>query len=153
MALLTGRIEEWIAAQHRVIKYQEKRAQLAGVSKHNFRIIEAGPIFSTIGNTFTLDAWIKSGILGLRPPWRSLILVEPELVVRAANQCLLDYWKPYFEFVENPVRLSELKPLAEDLRMPHEYYIPCGEKVVPYTHSAAVWIQTEWEKQGRKPLL
>lgn len=153
LALLSGRIGEWIKAEYRFIEYQEKRAQLAGVSKHNFRIIDAGPVFSTVGNTYTLDAWIKSGILGLRPPWRSLILVEATLKGRAANQCLLDYWKPYFEFVEDPTRLSELKPLAEDLCVPHEFYIPCSERVLPYSHSAAVWIQTEWEKQGREPLL
>jgi putative glycosyltransferase (TIGR04372 family) len=153
MGVLTGRTDKWLEAQHRVIDYQEKRAQNAGVDSHNFRILNAGPIFSTIGNTLTLDAWIKSGILGLRPPWRSLIPVEPGLKGRAANQCLLDYWKKYYDFVEDPTELSRLKPLIDDLRIPHDYYIPCGEKIAPYTHSAAVWIQSEWEKQGRQPLL
>ena len=71
----------------------------------------------------------------------------------AANQCLLDYWKPYFEFVEDPVKLPEQKPLVEDLLMHYNLYIHCGEKRVPHTHSAGVWIQTEWNKQDRKPLL
>ena len=153
MAIWNGRPDKWLDAQHRVISYQEGRAREAGVDSHNLRILDAGPIFSTIGNTLTLDAWIKSGMLGFRPPWRSIIPVDPVLKGRAANQCLLDYWKTYYDFVEDPTELSRLQPLVNDLRIPHDYYIPCGDRVVPYTHSAAVWIQSEWDKQGRRPLL
>jgi len=154
MAILTGRTDAWIAAQHRSIEYQENRAKLAGLSKHNFRILASGPIFSTIGNTLTLDAWIKAGILGLRPPWRSLILVDPKLKGRASNQCLLDYFEPYIDFVENPIELSQLHPLASELLAHHDYYpYYFDKKALPYSHSAAVWIQTEWDKQGREPLL
>lgn len=151
--LISGRAAEWVAAQYRVIRYQENRAQIAGASSQNIRIIDATEIFTTIGNTLLLDAWTKSGLLGLRSPCRSLILVEPALKGSAANQCLLDYWKPYFDFVEDPVKLAQLSQQANDLRARLTHYIPCGEKIVPYTHSAAVWIQAEWEKQGRQPLL
>ena len=153
LSLMTGRTDQWLASQHRLIEYQEQRAKLAGVDTHNIRFIEAGPIFSTMGNTLTLDAWVKSGLLGLRPPWRTVVLVEPEVKNMKANPCLLDYWKKYYEFVEDPDEIDRLKPLVEDLRQPHEFYIPCGDIRAPYTHSAAVWIQAEWEKQDRPPLL
>jgi putative glycosyltransferase (TIGR04372 family) len=152
IAILTARPDAWLSGQNRVIEYQEKRAEIAGVANLNFRIIEARPMLTTIGHTLNLDAWIKAGVLGFRPPWRTLILLEPSLKGIIANQCFLDYLKPYFEFVEDPARLSELKPLAKELRMPHEQYILGADKVVPYSHSAAVWIQAEWEKQNREPL-
>ena len=56
IAIMTGRNDAYIAAKHRIFSYQEKRAEMAGVAKHNFRILPAGPIFTTIGNTFVLDA-------------------------------------------------------------------------------------------------
>lgn len=151
--LITGRVAEWVTAQYRVISYQENRAQISGASTKNIRVIGAAEIFTTIGNTLLLDAWAKSGLLGFRPPCRSLILVEPALKGSAANQCLLDYWRTYFDFVEDPVKLAQLSKQAHDLRARLTHYIPCGERIVPYTHSAAVFIQAEWEKQGRRPLL
>ena len=151
-ALLSGRTDEWIAAQYRVISYQEKRAQSAGEISPNIRIIDAG-VFGTIGNTVLLDAWIKSGLLGLRPPCSSLVLVKLALMGRAANQCLLDYWSLYFDFVEDPGKLTQLSRLARDLRARITDYIPCGERIVPNTHSAAAWIHAEWERQNRQPLL
>lgn len=151
-ALVTGRIDEWIKAQYRAIRYQEKRAQNSGAASQNIRIIEGAGIFSTIGATLPLDAWIKSGLLGFRPPCSSLVLVEPALKAGTANQCLLDYWRSYFEFVEDSDKLTQLRPLARDLSARLDY-IPCGDRTVPYAISASVWIQAEWEKQGRQPLL
>ncbi len=154
IAYLTARHDSWIAAQCRSIEYQEELAKKAGVDQYNFRFMHAEPLFSTIGHTADLDAWIKYGILGLRPSWKSLILVEPYLKDNAINQCLLDYFTPYVDFVEDPVKLSQLRPLARDL-LAHRDFSPYyrDKKVIPYSHSAIVWIQSEWEKQGRKPLV
>ena len=46
------------------------------------------------------DMYVKEGILGLRPLYRSLLLVPPRDV---ANRHLLQYWKKYFWVIDNPV--------------------------------------------------
>jgi putative glycosyltransferase (TIGR04372 family) len=152
IAVFSGRYDAWLEAQQRIIEYQECRADLAGVEVPNIRLFDARPIYSTIGCIFTLDAWIKSGLLGLRPECRSLVLVDPALKEHIANQCLLDYLKLYFEFIEDPDEISRLEPLAGDLVVPHDYYLHCGEKIFPYPHAGAVWLQAEWTKRGHQPL-
>jgi len=152
-ALVSGRMDAWLAAQRNVIRFQESRALRAGGALPAVRTIDCRQIFNTLGHTFTLDAWIKSGILELRPPSRTIVLTEPPWKMRPINQCMIDYWKPYIEFVDDPVEQARWRPLEQDLRARHDSYIPTGDRVVPYAHSASVWVQTEWERQGRAPLL
>ncbi len=152
-ALISGRIEEWLAARRLFVTFQENRAKSAGSAQHNVRTINCRQIFNTLGHAFTLDAWIKSGILGMRPNWRSIILVEPPWKIRPINQCMIDYWKQYLEFIEDPREQAKWRPRESDLRTHHDFYIPCGERIVPFSHSASVWVQAEWERQGRKPLM
>jgi len=154
IALLSGRTAEWLAIQYQVFKLQENQARLASVGYPNTRILE--PYFHIligIGSTVHLDAYIKAGILGVRPPSRTVILHEPWLRRYAVNPCMLDYWRKYIEIVEDPAELRKLRPLRTSLGFNVAGPMQCGNKTIPWGHSAAVYVQEQWDRQARPPLL
>ena len=154
IALLSGRTAEWLAIQYQVFELQEYQARLASVGYPNTRILE--PYFHIligIGSTVHLDAYIKAGILGVRPPSRTVILHEPWLRRYAVNPCMLDYWRKYIEIVEDPAELRKLRPLRTSLGSNVAGPMQCGNKTIPWGHSAAVYVQEQWDRQARPPLL
>jgi len=154
IALLSGRTAEWLAIQYQVFKLQENQARLASVGYPNTRILE--PYFHIligIGSTVHLDAYIKAGILGLRPPSRTVILHEPWLRRYAVNPCMLDYWRKYIDIVEDPAELRKLRPLRTSLGYNVAGPMQCGNKTIPWGHSAAVYVQEQWDRKVRPPLL
>ena len=154
IALLSGRTAEWLAIQYQVFELQEYQARLASVGYPNTRILE--PYFHIligIGSTVHLDAYIKAGILGLRPPSRTVILHEPWLRRYAVNPCILDYWRKYIDIVEDPAELRKLRPLRTSLGFNVTGPMHCGNKTIPWGHSAAVYVQEQWDRQARPPLL
>lgn len=52
-----------------------------------------------------LECYIKEGFLGLRPPYRSIVLISRKKV---ANPHLLSYWKKYVCVIDNSVLFSLL---------------------------------------------
>ncbi len=97
-SLRAGRTAEYLALQYRIFDLQENRARLGGTRNQNMRILEPRfPILIGIGSTVNLDPYVKAGILGLRPPSRTVILHEPWLQRYAVNPCLLHYWKQYID--------------------------------------------------------
>ena len=154
IALLSGRTAEWLAIQYQVFEFQEYQARLVSVGYPNTRILE--PYFHIligIGSTVHLDAYVKAGILGLRPPSRTVILHEPWLRRYAVNPCLLDYWRKYIDIVEDPAELRKLRPLRTSLGFNVAGPMQCGNKTIPWGHSAAVYVQEQWDRQARPPLL
>ena len=154
IALLSGRTAEWLAIQYQVFEFQEYQARLVSVGYPNTRILE--PYFHIligIGSTVHLDAYVKAGILGLRPPSRTVILHEPWLRRYAVNPCLLDYWRKYIDIVEDPAELRKLRPLRTSLGFNVAGPMQCGNKTIPWGHSAAVYVQQQWDNQMREPLL
>lgn len=152
-SLITGRISEWLTTTRKLSDKQEERAKKANVEIYNLRIIDADQLFSTLGLALNIDAWVKSGLLGLRPPWRSVVLVEQSVKGRAVNQCLLDYWTQYLEFMEAPDELLRLRPLRDQLSARYSNAIRCSANSVPFAHSSLAWMNREWEEQCRDPLL
>lgn len=153
-ALLSGRTDEWISEVLRGYDCQEHRAAIAGASKLGVRFLEPSfPIFQTIGNTMHIDGLIKSGIVGMRPPFRVVLLLQPWLKRFMINSCLLDYWRPYIDVVEDPKDLASLQPLAKTLTFNLHGATPCGNRLFPFSISSVVATQLQWEKEGRQPLL
>ena len=153
-ALLSGRSDEWISGVLREYGYQEHRAAVAGGANLGFRVLE--PSFSvlrTIGNAMHLDGLIKGGIIGVRPPFRVVLLLQPWLKRFVVNPCLLDYWRPYIDVVEDPQELASLQPLAKALAFNLHGVTPHGSRLIPFSISSVVETQLKWEKEGRGPLL
>ena len=154
IGLLTGKSSDFIDSQLAIFELQEFRAQLEGARAHNMRILEPHfHILIGIGSTVHLDAYVKAGILNLRPPTRSVILHEPWLRKYAVNPCLLDYWKQYIDIIEDPDKLRLLRPLKRDLAFNVCGPMRCGDQVIPWAHSAVAFVQQKWDDQMRKPLL
>ena len=154
IALLSGRTAEWLAIQYQVFELQEYQARLASVGYPNIRVLE--PYFHIligIGSTVHLDAYIKAGILELRPPSRIVILHEPWLMRYAVNPCMLNYWRKYIDIVDDPAELRVLRPLRTSLGFNVTGPMHCGNKTIPWGHSAAVYVQEQWDRQARPPLL
>jgi len=154
IALLSGRIAEYLAIQIQLFELQENRARLRDNENQNIRILE--PYFHIligIGSTVHLDAYVKAGILGLRPPSRTVILHEPWLRRYAVNPCMLDYWRKYIDIVEDPAELRNLRPLRTSLGFNVAGPMQCGNKTIPWGHSAAVYVQEQWDRKVRPPLL
>ena len=153
-AMRAGRTAEWLATQYKIFEIQENRARLGNSGNQNIRILEPHfHILIGIGSTVHLDAYIKAGILGLRPPSRTVILHEPWLRRYVANPCLLDYWRKYIDIVEDPAELRTLRPMRKSLAFNVTGPMQCGTVTIPYGHSAAVYVQEQWDNQRRPPLL
>lgn len=153
-ALWAGRTGEWLAMQCKIFEIQENRARWDGAAKRNLRILEPHfHILIGIGSSVHLDAYIKAGILGLRPPSRTVILHEPWLKRYAVNPCMLDYWRKYIDLVEDPAELHSLRPMRKSLGFNVAGPMQCGTKTIPWGHSAAVYVQERWDSQMRPPLL
>ena len=153
-ALLSGRSDEWIIGVLREYGYQEHRAAAAGGDDLGFRVLE--PSFSvlrTIGHAMHIDGLIKGGIIGMRPPFRVVLLLQPWLKRFVVNPCLLDYWRPYIDVVEDPQKLAYLQPLAKALAFNLHGVTPHGSRLIPFSISSVVETQLQWEKEGRGPLL
>ena len=153
-ALWAGRIAEYLAIQYQLFELQENRARLRDNENQNIRILE--PYFHIligIGSTVHLDAYIKAGILELRPPSRIVILHEPWLMRYAVNPCMLNYWRKYIDIVDDPAELRVLRPLRTSLGFNVTGPMHCGNKTIPWGHSAAVYVQEQWDRQARPPLL
>ena len=154
IALMSGHTDEYLKLQIQVFELQEARAHAAGTSQQNIRVLE--PHFHLlvgIGSTLHLDAYVKAGILGMRPPTRAVILHEPWLRRYAVNPCMLDYWRKFIDIVESEDQLNALRPLRSKLALNVTGPMQCRDKLIPWGHSAAVFIQREWDQQMRKPLL
>lgn len=153
-ALRAGRTAEFLALQYQIFDLQEKRARPGGTGNQNIRILEPHfHILIGIGSTVNLDTYVKAGILGLRPPTRTVILHEPWLKRYAANPCLLDYWKQYIEIIEDPRELRPLRPQRKRLGFNVTGPMRCGDETIPWGHSAAAYVQGQWDSQKRPPLL
>lgn len=154
IGLLAGNLSEFIEAQLAIFEFQESLAHSVKARAHNTRILEPHfHILVGIGSTVHLDAYVKAGILNLRPPTRSVILHEPWLRKYAVNPCLLDYWKQYIEIVEDEEQLELLRPLRRDLAFNVCGPMRCGDQVIPWAHSAVAFVQQKWDSQMRAPLL
>ena len=112
LALKTGRTNEFLKLQVQIFKSQEAQTQLTGTLNHNLRVLEPHyHILVGIGSTVHLDTYVKAGVLGMRPPTRTVILHESWLLRYAVNQCMLDYWTPFIDIVEDEDQLRTLRPL------------------------------------------
>ena len=154
LALMTGRTNEFLKLQVQVFESQEAQTELAGTLNHNLRVLEPHfHILVGIGSTVHLDAYVKAGLLGMRPPSRTVVLHESWLRRYAVNPCLLDYWRPFIDIVEDEDQLRTLRPLKKHLAFNVTGPMRCGSTIIPWGHSAAVFLQREWDRQSRKPLL
>ena len=66
---------------------------------------------------------------------------------------MLNYWRKYIDIVEDSAELRKLRPLRTSLGFNVTGPMQCGNKTIPWGHSAAVYVQEQWDRQARPPLL
>jgi putative glycosyltransferase (TIGR04372 family) len=103
---------------------------------------------SVLGHTCLLDYYFKGKQLGLMEVSPTCVLA-PESSV--ANASLLDYFLPYLRWVKDKEEIKALHVIAQQQR-------DCKGFTVFKDRSRDFWeswayVQTEWEKQGRLPLI
>ena len=57
------------------------------------------------------DCYVKEGILGLRPNYRTIVLAPRK---KTANSHIFKYWKKYLTIITSPLACALLRPLAEN---------------------------------------
>ena len=144
-----GKIENW--KNHR-INYvnSQKNAYLKAKKKGlDFEVIEPGLITGTIGTSFNLDALIKSRMLGFQENKRLILPLIPQIKDRFVNPCLLNYFRPYIDIIEDPKEAKYYRSLLKDLMCVYDIYIPCGKNIVPLAHTCATYIQSILDQQKK----
>ena len=149
-ALTTGNYEDW---KNLRLNLLEKQKIISNKKNFNFQVIEPGHIVFTIGNTLTLDAWIKSQFLGFGKKIRTVLPLPPQYKNKIVNRSMLEYYKPFIDIIEDPKEARYYYSNLKYTQVWHNVRIPCGDKFKPYfSHSSAVYVQSVWDSQNRKPL-
>lgn len=91
------------------------------------------------------DCFVKEGILGLRKWCIGVILIER---ARAANSCVLDYWRQRLWVVSKPFWVRLLKPLSEVPALQFH-----TDPYVTAMNDTATFSAIQAEYAGRPPLL
>ena len=145
-----GKNEKWKSLR---LELLEKQKQLSDKKNYDFDVIEPGHIVFTIGNTLTIDAWIKSRILGFQENKRLILPLPPQYKNKIVNKCMINYYKPFIEIIEDPEKAKYYYKNLKYSQAWHNIRIPSGNNHKPYhSHTSAVYVQSIWDKEGRKPL-
>ena len=66
---------------------------------------------------------------------------------------MFNYYKPYIEIIEDPQKAKYYYNKLKYCQAWHNIRIPSGDNHNPYhSHTSAVYVQSIWDKEGRKPL-
>ncbi len=95
--------------------------------------------------TAELDIYVKEGILGLRPLYKTVVLAPRKNV---ANPHLLNYWKRHVCVIENPVLCFLLGPLRRSKLV--RYRI---EKYYSGDYTGVIYPAIQEQYYGRPPVL
>ena len=144
-----GKMDDWKFFRLKLIEKQKNIRQKKG---YDFEVIDPSHVAFTIGNVFTLDAWIKSRILGFQKNNKLILPLTSSLIDKVVNPCMLNYLGSYMDIVEEPKQAKYYYSILKDCRAWHNVYIPNGREIYPYSLTSGAYIQSIWDQQERKPL-
>lgn len=104
----------------------------------------------SIGCYEHLEAYVKAGMLGLRPSKRLILLVDPKAPVN--NPCYLDYWRRYITVISDPLLVEMLAPLEKRLTIPLNLYMFLRGKMCKSFLALGI-VRERWLREKRPPLL
>lgn len=104
----------------------------------------------SIGNYEHLDAYVKAGILGLRPSKKLILLVDPKVSIN--NPCYLRYWSRCITVVSDPSLVEVLTPLEKRLTVPLNLYMVLNEKMYKSFLALGI-VRQQWIHEKRPPIL
>jgi putative glycosyltransferase (TIGR04372 family) len=143
------RVDDGYKIVRMMIDNENGIARNSPLSGLGFRLLSNTNVPQNLGHTaLEIDMFIKTGLLGWREPFKGALLVPGAV----SNQCLLDYWKQYITVIQDKQLVEILSPLQRWLRLETFFQILPDGRTVPSIGAMPI-VQTEWESQGRKPLL
>ena len=144
------RADESFKMMHRITELQSKMIKARQMEKLDIEFIPRCVAVGSIGVYSFLDAYIKAGILGLRPPKKLILLVPSESPVN--NLCYLNYWRRYITVISDPRTIKYLSPLERYLTNTITDYISFYDYVLSNNVAMGV-ANRQWEVENRTPIL
>jgi len=127
----------------------EERSEQHPLGKLGIRFVSEDMVTAIGHMGQTPDLLIKSQLLGLRPNHKFVLAVDRCIV---ANPALLKEWERYITVVTDPEQVRRLRTLKKDLEVP-AWLGPMPDGTYATSNLALSYIQREWDRQGREPLL
>ncbi|MDO8662353.1 MAG: TIGR04372 family glycosyltransferase [Candidatus Omnitrophota bacterium] len=145
-----GDINETIQSINRVMEIQNTICREHQLDKLDIVFIPRAFAIGAIGPYENVYSYIKAGILGLRPPQKMILLLEPDAQVN--NRHYLNYFKQYISIITDTRLIELLSPLEKFLAVPLGLIMPIYGKGF-ISHLSFGLIQEQWHKEKRTPLL
>jgi putative glycosyltransferase (TIGR04372 family) len=142
--------DESFEMMHRITELQSEIIKARQMEKLDIEFVPRSIALGNIGVYSFLDAYIKAGILGLRPPKKLILLVPSESPVN--NLCYLNYWRRYVTVISDPLTIRYLAPLERYLTNTTTDYICLHDYVLPNNVAIGV-ANRQWEVENHPPVL
>ena len=145
-----GKVNESFRMLQRSLVVQKGLAERHHLDRLGVRFISPVVATGPLGVMAFLDTYVRAGILGLRPPGKPILLVEPDQSI--PNPRLLDYWRPFITVISDPIAVGHLRPLVRYLEDPLNWGVICGGKFL-FCASASAMLHKRWDEEKRPPVL
>jgi len=120
------------------------------LDKLGLEFIPRGFAVGSIGVWENLEAYIKAGILGMRPFTKLILLIDPQSPVN--NPCYLNYWQNYVTVISDPAAIRFFSQLERSLTVPLAFYMIFHDRTLSSPIAVGA-VRERWTSQGRPPLL
>lgn len=147
---LPGRMREMNDVLQKEAQVQRDMAQAHQFDALGLEFLPRYLPVGSIGNYEHLDAYVKAGILGLRPSKKMILLVDPKAAVN--NPCYLRYWSRYVTVISDPLLVETLTPLEKRLTTPLNLYVLLRGKMHKSFLALGI-LREQWIKEKRPPIL
>jgi hypothetical protein len=118
--------EKRISTCQRVAETRRDMAKEHQLDQLDFEFIPRSIAAGNIGVYENIAVYVQAGILGLRPPKRLILLLDPK--TRVNNICFLNYWRKYVSVICDPELIRLLSPLEQSLTTPLILLMPFYQK-------------------------
>lgn len=150
MYFFTGEINKMNAVLQKTAEVQRDIAKAYQFDDLGIEFLSEFLAVGSIGTYEFLDTHVKSGILGLRPSKKMILLVNPKASVN--NPCYLNYWRRYITIISDPRLIRTLSPLQKRFEVPLNSYMTLNGKTYKSFLALGI-IREQWIKDKRKPIL
>ena len=144
-------IEKYDTSIHQKVASTFSRViQTHQLDKLDLEFLPRNIAVGSIGVYENIDIYIKAAALGLRPPKKLILLVDPK--ARINNPCYLRYWSQHITIISDPSLIQRLAPLEKVLTAPINFYMSFYEKTISSPFALGI-VREKWYRENRKPTL
>lgn len=151
---------EWLCATDKYEKRIRIRQRVADVTRclakeHqledlDIEFIPRSIAEGSIGVYENIAVYVQAGILGLRPPKKLILLLDPKSPVN--NRCYLNYWRHYITIISDPKLIQLLSPLEKCLTTRIDFLMLFHQKTM-ISHRTYGMVREKWIAEKHPPIL